>query len=314
MFLFASRQKEKNGTFMITFKKFGTHGNLGNQLHQLASLIGFSEKYNCELVLPPWKYAEYFNYKIKTGIIETDFFLQEPYYHYTPELWDEYRDNFKTQNVDILGWLQSEKYWQHCKQKVFDTLTFKEDIIEKLKTRFADVLKKKTIAISIRRGDFITDPNHYLLPIHFYLNALLKIFPDYKACNVVFFSDDLKYCETQIKSHSNFYFATGLNAIEQLCLMSLCENFIISNSTFSWWGAMLGEKQDSKIIRSPYYVSGDLKETLDYKDYYPERWLSYDNVGDKINLRAVKKTGLSHLVHKTKVKGKAAINAIYERL
>lgn len=35
---------------MITFSKFGSHGNLGNQLHQLATLIGFSEKYGCELV------------------------------------------------------------------------------------------------------------------------------------------------------------------------------------------------------------------------------------------------------------------------
>src|SRR4051812_36053042 len=116
-------------TQMITFRKFGTYGNLGNQLHQLASLIGFSEKYGCELVLPPWKYADYFQHLPKQDSIESDILVEEPYYHYTPEFWDRYSEKFKIYNVDILGWLQSEKYWQHCKDKVYRALTFKNNFL-----------------------------------------------------------------------------------------------------------------------------------------------------------------------------------------
>src|SRR5215831_7485622 len=157
---------------MITFSKFGHHGRLGNQLHQLASLIGMSEKYQCDLILPEWKYSDYFLNPTKTGHIQTDFCIEEPYYHYCPEFWDAYKEDFRTKNVDILGWLQSEKYWEHCKEKVHKVLEFKPELISQTKTKFSKAFKKETIAISIRRGDFVTNPNFYLLPLEYYLYAL----------------------------------------------------------------------------------------------------------------------------------------------
>lgn len=268
---------------MITFSKFGHHGNLGNQLHQLASLIGFSEKYNCELALPGWQYAAYFQHPPKQQSVQTELAIEESEYHYTSEFWDAYENDFKTKNVDITGWLQTEKYWQHCREKVYNSLQFETRFEEKIKLKFKKVLQEETIAVSIRRGDFITNPNFYLLPMEYYFGALQEYFPDHHKYNVLFFSDDLNYCAAHIKHFSNFYFATGLNGIEQLCLMRNCQHFIISNSSFSWWGAMLGEQnKNAKIIRSPYQLAGELLERFDTKDYYPERWLIYDHIDQPI--------------------------------
>jgi len=300
---------------MITFSKLGKNGmNLGNQLHQIASLIGFSEKYNCELVLPEWKYSQYFEHPPAQANVQTNFFVKEEDYHYVPEFWDKYTDIFRTQNTDILGFLQSEKYWPHCKEKVHHALTFKREFLLQTKTKFFEAFQRKTIAISIRRGDFVANPNHFLLPIDFYLQALLKFFPNYKNYNIIIFSDDSRYCKMEIKSLCNFYFAADLNAIEQLCLMSMCDHFIISNSTFSWWGAMLGEKKDSVIIRSPYYVSGELKAKLNTKDYYPDRWVSYDHVEEKIDLRTVRRNRLLRMIDKNKTRYKLKRKSIMIKL
>src|SRR4051794_9593021 len=99
---------------MITFSRLGRYGNFGNQLHQVASLIGFCEKYQCSMVLPSWKYAKYFEGPFVQGDIPINLCITESDYHYVPEFWDEHADNFRTKNCDITGWLQSEKYWDHC--------------------------------------------------------------------------------------------------------------------------------------------------------------------------------------------------------
>jgi hypothetical protein len=89
---------------------------------------------------------------------------------------------------------------------------------------------------------------------------------------------------------TNVHFADELGCkkdIEQLALMSLCDHFIISNSTFSWWGAYLGEKEHSKIIHPAYHFAGKLLQTSNAKDYYPERWINFDHVGKRIDLSDV---------------------------
>lgn len=271
---------------MITFSNLGKRGmNLGNQLFQIAALTGFSEKYNCDLIFPAWKYSEYFLHPPTQGNVETELLIEEPAYNYTPDFWDKYAADFKIKNVDILGWLQSEKYSLHCKNKVRELFCFKEEFENELRKRFAKAFMKETIAISIRRGDFITNPNFYLLPLEYYLGALLKYFPGYKEKNIIIFSDDLPYCKWNIRRLPNIYFADGLNDIEQLCLMSLCDHYIISNSSFSWWGAWLGEKDKTCIVRSPYQLDGDLLQRFDTSDYYPERWKVFDHLNNDIDIK-----------------------------
>ena len=273
---------------MITFSKLGKHGNLGNQLHQVASLIGFSEKYNCELVLPKWKYSNYFKNLPLQAEVETDFFIEEKYFHYTPEFWDTYSESFKTRHVDVLAFLQSEKYWRHCKEKVHHALRFDDELLKRVKARFEKSLERKTIAISIRRGDFITNPNHYFLPLDYYLQALVNFFPNYREYSIIIFSDEVEYCYLHIKHLSNIFFAKGLTPIEQLSLMSLCDHFIISNSTFSWWGAMLGEKKESIVVRPAYHFQGEWGTLHNSRDYYPDRWKIFDHQHQQTGIKSLK--------------------------
>jgi len=53
-----------------------------------------------------------------------------------------------------------------------------------------------------------------------------------------------------------------------MCVGSLCSDFIIANSTFSWWMSFLGRHSDKKILM-PFPWFGPALQHLDTSGYYP---------------------------------------------
>ena len=126
------------------------------------------------------------------------------------------------------------------------------------------------IALHIRRGDFlINSDNHHNLGLDYY-EKCLSLFDDDR--NVIIFSDDPQWCKEQkLFSDDRFLVAEGNNSHTDLCLMSLCCDFIIANSSFSWWGAWLS-KGVNKIVCAPDKWMGPNNAHLDISDMLPDEW------------------------------------------
>lgn len=263
---------------MITFSKIGKKGNLGNQLFQIASTIGLAVKHNHDFAFLEWKYQDYFKNKLPLFLssqVPGFVSVEEKQYNY-------YDWEFKAENYDLEGWLQTEKYFD--KELVKHYFEFSDSLKDRITAEYKSVFERRTILISIRRGDFVNHPDYFQTPIKYYLNSLVTFFPDWDSCNLIILSDDINYCKFHFSFLENAFFADGLNEAEQLCLGSLCNDFIISNSTFSWWTAWLGEKSDSKIIRPLRNFDWQKSIELNDKDYYPERWIKYNHLEQKIKV------------------------------
>jgi hypothetical protein len=263
----------------ITFSQFGNYGRLGNQLFQYASMIGLAKKHNAKLLLPPWKYAEYFTGKFPQGEIPGACReVKETVFHYIPD-WPQVREQ---ESVDIIGYLQSEKYWEPCIYDVIQALTFKPEFKQRIKDTFESTHEplNNAIAISIRRGDYVGNPNYAQLPIiSYYYLALAENFPEWRQRQIIIFSDDIPYCRVHFGMFDNVTFSENNSDIEDICLMSQCTDFVIGNSTFAWWGAyltLLNGAKDPKVIRPKYHFDGNLLRKNDIKDYYPARWQYFD--------------------------------------
>ena len=55
---------------------------------------------------------------------------------------------------------------------------------------------------------------------------------------------------------------------QDMYLMSLCRHHIIANSSFSWWGAWLGENPEKMVIAPDRWLNG-----TDCRDIYTENML-----------------------------------------
>lgn len=250
------------------------NGRLGNMLFRYCSLMGIAKKYNTDLKLPEWEYTKYFRGSYPAGEVQGRR-VAEPTFSYVEE-WPFINE---TENIDISGYLQSEKYWKHCEGYVRSQIEFQPDFKDSVRRNFdkLNVFEKTTIAISVRRGDYVNNPNYELLPITYYVLALHEHFPHWKQCNIVVFSDDIPYCKVHFDCLENVFYSENNSDVEDMCLMSQCNHFILSNSTFSWFGAYIGERINSKIVRPNYLFAGKLLAGNDFKDFYPERWICFDH-------------------------------------
>lgn len=248
---------------MLTFAALGKLGNLGNQLFEIASCIGIANKKSTAAVFPEWKYSQYFKNELPAGTPDNCIQFKEKHYHYA-----ELSIN-PANNYNLHGYFQSEKYWKHCEAEIRKQFEFNEDFKERIKQKFAPALNGKTLAISVRRGDFVDNHNYYQVPLSYYLNAYYEFFGS--SYNVIIFSDDMRYCRLHFSALPNVYFADGAD-IEQLCLMSMCENHILSNSTFSWWGAYLS---GNKNVVRPVKSLGPL-QPFNEGDYWIDTWQIYE--------------------------------------
>jgi len=61
------------------------------------------------------------------------------------------------------------------------------------------------------------------------------------------------------------------NAFADMWLMTRCRHFITANSTFSWWGAWLGESAES-VILAPNFTPGGKGPSWGFKGLIPGRW------------------------------------------
>lgn len=278
---------------MITFNNFGLNViRLGNKLFFYSYIISIAKKFNRDFSLPDyflWKYLKN-PPNISPLIGEIPFYPKDD--SFDPEyICDFFNKNFE-KSIDIKTACQTELSFEDCIDEIIYRLEFKEEYISEIKSQYSDFLKKPTIGIGIRLGhDMIGNPNFYNIPHNWYIDSLNKYFNEWEQnYNIVVFSDNINEAKEIFKEYPFFYaesndthlFTIGDDNSEKgmnhLILGSLMNNFIISQSTFSWWQAWLCKNNPNnispKIIHCNENFSGYYLETMKNKDYYPNSWIS----------------------------------------
>jgi len=172
--------------------------------------------------------------------------------------------------------LYYEGYW-HNKQLFADylsSLRFREKELSKQNRQvLADIQNSYSVSIHIRRGDYL-DPIRSKefansCPLSYYQSGIE--YASQKCSNVRFFvfSDDMDWVRENLPISNAVYidWNKGQQSFWDLYLMSHCRASIIANSSFSFWGAMLGEIKDF-VIKPQRWIGEEVP------DIFPEYWIS----------------------------------------
>lgn len=173
------------------------------------------------------------------------------------------------EDVFVDGFFQSEKYFTHNRVKLLEWFKIPESINEKITNKYSKLLEQRTTGIHVRRGDYVRHPNHHPVQTREYYLEGIELLKD-KTDLFIVFSDDIPWCKENL-TIPNIVFIENERDYVEIYLMSLCNNNIISNSSFSWWGAWLNTNEN-KIVIGPKIWFGPAI-TFVSKDIIPETWI-----------------------------------------
>jgi hypothetical protein len=131
-------------------------------------------------------------------------------------------------------------------------------------------------AIHVRRGDYARNASFNkeigALGLDYYRRAIDLLRQHHPDVTLYIFSDDMDAVEKEFKPDGPHVFVRVTepwHSYDEIRLMSQCRHAIISNSTFSWWGAWLNPSPEKMIIApDPWFAGG----SYDGRDLVPESW------------------------------------------
>ncbi|MBS1646336.1 MAG: alpha-1,2-fucosyltransferase [Bacteroidetes bacterium] len=187
--------------------------------------------------------------KIKNAIIPKQLIIQR---------FNEYNKQYLSikNNTCFVGRWQSELYFKDAEQQIRKEFTITTLLNNEIKKTAENIKNTNSICLHIRRGDLITSSVYSssigALSMEYYTQAIHYIKQQIENPTFFIFSDDIEWCKQNIILPDPTFYMNNTTAGEKaeghLHLMQQCKHFIISNSTYAWWGAWLSANKNKRVI------------------------------------------------------------------
>lgn len=244
----------------ITYNALGRYGRLGNQMFQIAGVIGIAEANGYNYTFPEWvNYDALERFGTKEDISIGKYFANPlPKQQEEHKCLPEYHINWGWQGLQhpdgysYSGHMQSSKYFTHCADKVRHYFTLAEEHSPVAYT-----------AVHIRMGDYGSN-YHPICTREYYKEAMSELPGPYMV-----FSDDMMKAKEHLGTlpPGDHWWYDG-NTIDSFRVMKACKAHIIANSTYSWWAAWLA---GGDVVAPAKWFGPDASH-LETKDIYCDNW------------------------------------------
>ena len=218
----------------------------------------------------------YYNYEPtskEVGSLLVGNILSQRFFHFDPEVLEA------PDNVYLMGSWISEKYFKDIEDIIRKEFTVKTPQTGENNEIAEMILNTESVSLHVRRGEFVTKSGYReiydLCNLDYYEQCIKYIVERVKSPHFFVFSDDIPWVKEKLKISFPVTFVNHNDAstdYEDMRLMSQCQHNIISNSTFSWWGAWLNAHPDKIVCTPREFVR---LWNFDSKDVYPDEWIKF---------------------------------------
>jgi hypothetical protein len=178
----------------------------------------------------------------------------------------------------LRGYWQNERYFADIRPRILRDFSLKRALDARSQQCLARIHAGPSAFFHIRRGDYLLPKfidRYGVCTAEYYHRALEMLRARVPGVKIFVFSDDPAWAA------ANAIGGAGAEIIDwnidtpehDLALMQACTHAVIANSSFSWWGAWLGERPESITIAPRTWY----KILPEYREIVPERWLRLEN-------------------------------------
>jgi hypothetical protein len=159
------------------------------------------------------------------------------------------RINFIKDRYFVRGYFQTRKYFEAVRGTLPDNMFQLRNPSMWFRKLKAESERLKPIALHVRRGDYLAEQYSSIgaLSSEFFLKGLgsLREDSDFEGREVWVFSNDIRLVQQEFQGKIQGivrWIEPPMESpeAESLLLLGSADALIISNSTFSWWGAVIG--------------------------------------------------------------------------
>lgn len=180
-------------------------------------------------------------------------------------------DKYKNKSFILDGYWQSEKYFYDIRDEI------KLSFLESRKELCLGKKEYEKVALHIRLGDYkdfnISKKNHLVCNFDWYGKAINYLYEKNNNFRFIIFTDDPDYVRNKFKVNNSVKYYIAENNKEphiDMFRMSICDHFIISNSSYSWWASYIGENESSYVVAPKYWYPKKLTSKL---GIYRSNWI-----------------------------------------
>lgn len=156
---------------------------------------------------------------------------------------------FQNSNYFVCGYFHNQKISIDFKSKSVLTPTSESD---EFKYYLELIQMEKPICVHIRRGDYLINSQFRILSEDYYDESLAFLNNQFITKSIWVFSDSIDEARELMSDHSSYNIryidSVGKSDFESLELMRHAQAFVVANSTFSVWSAILAYDSKAPVI------------------------------------------------------------------